>query len=102
VEVIAPAPKVDARRSRPRWPRAACEGHGPHGRWWRAEVAAQRGGIVVFADPSLLSPLPGESPLSVFLRCVFFSPILYAVESLATCDELNKLGAELILADLEA
>jgi len=32
----------------------------------------------------------------------FFSPLLYAVESLATCDELNKLGAELILADLEA
>ena len=68
----------------------------------RAEVAAQRGGVVVFADPSLLSPLHGESPLSVFLRCVFFSPLLYAVESLATCDELNKLGAELILADLEA
>ena len=102
MEVTAPAAKVDAWRSWPRRPRAACEGHGPHGQWWRAEVAAQRGGIVVFADPSLLSPLHGESHLSVFLRCVFFSPLLYAVESLATCDELNKLGAELILADLEA
>ena len=102
MEVTTPAAKVDARRSWPRRPRATCEGHGPHGRWWRTEVAAQRGGVVVFADPSLLSPLHGESPLSVFLRCVFFSPLLYAVESLATCDELNKLGAELILADLEA
>ena len=80
----------------------ACEGHGPHGRWWRAEVAAQRGGVVIFVDPSLLSPLHGESPLSVFLCCVFFSPLLYAVESLATCDKLNKLGGELILTDPEA
>ena len=101
MEVTAPAAKVDAQRSWPRRPRAACEGHGPHGRWWRAEVVAQQG-VVVFADSSLLSPLHGESPLSVILRCVFFSPLLYAVESLATCDELNKLGAELILADLEA
>ena len=52
--------------------------NGPHGRWWRAEVAAQRGGVFFFADPSLLSPL------HVFLRCVFFSPLLYAVKSLAT------------------